>query len=281
MPKDCFFITLSAKLINNLNWKNIMLLPTNQFKIAIKEKKPQVGLWVSSCSNVIAEIIAGAGYDWVVIDMEHSPNAVGDVLSQLQAFNGSNTHTIVRPMWNDSVVVKRLLDIGSSGLLFPMVQNVEEAKAAVAACKYPPHGKRGVAGTTRATKFGRITDYFEKIDNETTIIVQAETIEAMENIEAIASVDGVDGIFYGPADIGADMGILGKPTDPKIWKEISKSAKKCIDMGIPVGTLVGTAEKAGQLFDEGFTFVACGLDTGLLARASDTLLADVKSKLPK
>lgn len=256
-----------------------MLLKNNNFLKAIQNGEKQIGLWVSIGSNIAAEAIAGAGFDWVVIDMEHSPNEVANVLSQLQAFNGYDTHTMVRPMWNEPVIVKRLLDIGSSGLIFPMVQSVEEAEAAVAACRYPPRGMRGVANTTRATQFGRVTDYFEKVEDNTTIIVQAETVETMNNIEAIAAVDGVDGIFYGPADIGADMGILGNPMDPRIWDAIQVSAEKVMKLGKPVGTLVGSAEKAHQLFEQGFTFVGCGMDIGLLARSADKLLADVKAKV--
>jgi len=140
--------------------------------------------------------------------MEHSPNELTSLLGQLQAFESTDTTAIVRPDWNDTVKVKRLLDMGAPGLLFPMVQTVEECAAAVAACRYPPRGVRGVAGTMRGNKFGRITDYFAQVEQQTAILIQLETLSAVEQALEIAAVDGVDGIFFGPADIGADMGHL-------------------------------------------------------------------------
>ncbi len=253
-----------------------MKLPVNPFTQAIKKGEKQIGLWVGYGSNFAAEIIAGAGYDWVVIDMEHSPNDYNSVMSQLQAFSDYPTTAIVRPDWNDTVKVKRLLDIGSNGLLFPMVQNVEEAEKAVAATRYPPRGVRGVSGSTRAAKFGRITDYFQRIEEETTIILQLETIEALNNAEEIAAVDGVHGVFFGPSDIAADLGKIGKPMDQEVWDHILPVAEKLIDKGIPVGTLVLDPAFSAKLLNDGFTFVACGMDTALLARSSEALLTSVK-----
>ncbi|MGB3244507.1 MAG: aldolase/citrate lyase family protein, partial [Sulfitobacter sp.] len=194
-------------------------------------------------------------------------------------FEATSTTPIVRPDWNDTVKVKRLLDMGVPALLFPMVENVEEAKSAVAACRYPPRGKRGVAGTTRANKFGRVSNYFQEIENQTAILIQLETVQAVENATAFTEVDGVDGIFFGPADIGADMGILGKPMDPEIWEFIRPAARKLMERGMPVGTLVSDAGFAAELLNDGFSFVACGSDAGLLAKGADALLASVKAKL--
>jgi 4-hydroxy-2-oxoheptanedioate aldolase len=149
-----------------------MKLPVNTFKKAIADGTPQIGLWISLCNNFSAEIIAPSGYDWVVLDMEHSPNEVGIVMGQLQAFNGATTTPMVRPMWNDPVVTKRLMDVGANTLLFPMVQSPEEAEAAVRATRYPPHGIRGVSGGQRGNRFGRVTDYFDRILDETCVIVQ-------------------------------------------------------------------------------------------------------------
>lgn len=136
-----------------------MQLAPNAFNRALAEGKKQVGLWISLCSNFVAEVTAHAGYDWALIDMEHSPNDYLSVLGQLQTFAASDTVAIVRVEWNDTVAVKRLLDLGAPGILFPMIQSVEDAQKAVAATRYPPHGVRGVSGATRATKFGRISDY--------------------------------------------------------------------------------------------------------------------------
>ena len=256
-----------------------MKLPNNAFQHAIKSGQKQIGLWISLSSNFAAEVVATAGYDWVLVDMEHSPNDLRTVMSQLQVFRDSGSTAIVRPEWNDTVLVKRLLDTGAPGLLFPMVQTVEEAQKAVAATRYPPRGVRGVSGSTRANSFGRVTDYFSRIEDETPVLVQVETIEAVNRATDIGTVDGVDGVFFGPADIAADMGMLGKPMDPKVWEAIWPAARKLIDRGVPVGTLVQDAKFAADLLRDGFTFVACGSDTGLLARASDNLLAQVKDAL--
>ena len=256
-----------------------MKLPNNAFQHAIKSSQKQIGLWISLSSNFAAEVVATAGYDWVLVDMEHSPNDLRTVMSQLQVFRDSGSTAIVRPEWNDTVLVKRLLDTGAPGLLFPMVQTVEEAQKAVAATRYPPRGVRGVSGSTRANSFGRVTDYFSRIEDETPVLVQVETIEAVNRATDIGTVDGVDGVFFGPADIAADMGMLGKPMDPKVWEAIWPAARKLIDRGVPVGTLVQDAKFAADLLRDGFTFVACGSDTGLLARASDNLLAQVKDAL--
>lgn len=254
-----------------------MKLPTNQFLAAIRAGKPQIGLWVSLASNYATEVVASAGYDWLLVDMEHAPNDVSSVMSQLQAIAPHGSTAIVRPPWNDTVMVKRLLDIGAPGLLFPMVQSVQEAQAAVAASRYPPHGVRGVAGALRANQFGRITDYHARIGEETAVIVQVETQRAIATAVEIGQVDGVDGVFFGPADIAADMGLLGQHMSDPVWDMILPAARKLMQAGIPVGTLVTDPDFAKKLLREGFTFVACGLDTSLLAKGADTLLAQMRA----
>lgn len=256
-----------------------MQLEKNPFTQALGSGDKQIGLWISLCSNFAAEVTAHAGFDWALIDMEHSPNDYFSVLGQLQAFAASGTTPIVRVDWNDAVAVKRLLDLGAPGILFPMIQSVEEAKRAVAATRYPPHGVRGVSGATRATKFGRVTDYVTRIEEETSVLLQLETRAAVEQAEAIGSVEGVSGMFFGPADIAADIGKLGKPMDPEVWDLIKPAAQKLIAKGIPVGTLVLDPAFATELLNEGFTFVACGTDASLLAKASDGVLAQVKGGL--
>lgn len=256
-----------------------MELETNHFAHAVRQKQKQIGLWVSMCSPYSAEVVAPSGFDWALIDMEHSPNDYMSVLGQLQAFAASNTTAIVRPEWNDPVVVKRLMDLGVPGLLFPMIQSVEEAERAVAATRYPPKGIRGVAGSTRATKFGRINDYLGRVETETAVLLQVETVTALAAAEEIAAVDGVDGIFFGPGDIAADLGKVGKPMDPEVWEAILPVARKLIDKGVPVGTLVLDAKFSAKLLNDGFIFVACGMDTALLARASDALITNVKGDL--
>lgn len=256
-----------------------MKLAVNSFNHAIAAGDKQIGLWISLASAFVAEVTAPARYDWALIDMEHSPNDYFSVLGQLQAFSATGTTAIVRPEWNNAVIVKRLLDLGVQGLLFPMIQTVEEAHAAVASTRYPPYGTRGVSGATRATKFGRITDYVARVQDETSVILQLETASAIANAQNIAAVDGVSGIFFGPADIAADLGLVGQPMHADVWALIKPAAKALIARGIPVGTLVLDPAFAAALLNEGFTFVACGTDASLLARASDQLLASVKANL--
>ncbi len=254
-----------------------MQLPANPFLEAIRSGRSQIGIWVTLSNPFAAEAVAGAGFDWALIDMEHSPNDLNSVLAQLQVFAAYETTPIVRPDWNDPVKVKRLLDAGAPGLLFPMVQDAGEAARAVAATRYPPRGIRGVSGTTRANRFGRIPDYFARIEQETAVLVQAETRDAVTRSAEIGATEGVDGVFFGPADIAADIGLLGQPMHDDVWALIKPAARALIDKGVPVGTLVQDAAFARSLVDEGFAFVACGSDAGLLARGADALLARMRA----
>jgi len=249
------------------------------FFASLANSQKQVGLWVSLSNNYVAEVLAHAGYDWVLIDMEHSPNNLQTVLGQLQAFAQGDSLALVRPPSNDPVVVKQLLDLGVQGLLFPMIQTVQEAEQAVASTRYPPEGIRGVAGSTRATRFGRIKNYPHSDDARVPLVMQIETRAALENAEEIASVEGVDAIFFGPADIAADIGIVGKPLNKRVWDLIMPVASKLIAQGVPVGTLVLDSEFATNLLNQGFQFVACGADSALLANSADQLLANVKGGL--
>ena len=254
-----------------------MKTQTNPFLAALRAGQPQLGIWISLASNFAAEVVAGAGFDWALIDMEHAPNDLASVLSQLQVFASYRTTAIVRPIWNDAVQVKRLLDLGAEGLLFPMVQSVAEAEKAIAATRYPPRGIRGVSTMTRANQFGRTDDYFTRIEDETAVFLQVETRAAVVLATEIGSVDGASGIFFGPADIGADMGFVGQPMHSQVWEIILPAARKLIAKGIPVGTIVGDLGFARNLLAEGFTFVACGGDAAVLARGVDDILRAMKA----
>ena len=197
----------------------------------------------------------------------------------MQAFAASRTTPIVRPIWNDSLHVKQLMDLGTPGILFPMVQNVGEAKAAVAATRYPTAGIRGAAGVTRATNFGRDKTYKAEVEAETAILLQIESGTALDVALDIAAVDGVDGIFFGPADISADLGFGGDPAKAEVWEAIMPVAEKLIAGGMPVGTLTLNPYHAKELFRDGFQFVACGMDTAILARGADALLADMRAAM--
>ncbi len=248
----------------------------NRFKRGLAAGTPQIGLWVSLCSGLAADVVADVGFDWLLMDMEHAPNEVPTVMHQLQAVLPWGATALVRPSWNDAVLVKRLLDIGAPGLLFPMVQTPQEAAAAVAACRYPPAGVRGVSGVQRGNRYGRDPDYFGSVARETCILVQVETGEALERADEIAAVDGVDGVFFGPADIAASMGMLGRITDDAVWSAIFDAAARVKAAGKPVGTLVGTPELTRAVLAEGFGFVAVGSDHTLLARGAEALLASVR-----
>jgi 4-hydroxy-2-oxoheptanedioate aldolase len=252
-----------------------MELPANKFKHALKAGKPQIGIWSSLSSHIVAEILSHSGFDWVLLDTEHSPNELPMVQQQLHAMQGGTANPVVRVPWNDMVMIKRYLDIGAQTLLLPYVQSGEEAKNAVAYTRYPPHGVRGVAGATRAAGYGRIKDYFKRAQDELCLLVQVETRKAMASIEAIAAVDGVDGVFIGPNDLSADMGYIGNWQHPEVWKVMEEAAKKIRKAGKAPGILVGEAD-GKRCLDMGYLFVAVGADVGMLARDSEALAAKFK-----
>lgn len=252
-----------------------MELPVNKFKQAIKAGRPQIGIWSSLCSHISAEVLSDAGFDWVLLDTEHSPNELPLVQNQLDAMIGGTAEPIVRPAWNDMVLIKRFLDIGARTLLLPYVQNAEEARRAVAATRYPPLGVRGVSGCTRANRYGRIKDYFKRVHDETCVLVQVETRAAMANLEDIAAVEGVDGIFIGPNDLAADMGHLGNWQHPEVWKVMEDAARRIRKANKAPGILVGEAD-GKRCLDLGYLFVAVGSDLVMLARGSEALAAKFK-----
>jgi 4-hydroxy-2-oxoheptanedioate aldolase len=253
-----------------------MDLPRNSFKHAIANGQLQVGLWSSLCSSIGAEIVADCGFDWILLDTEHSPNEIPDLVGQLQAVRGGTATPIIRPAWNDAVLAKRALDIGAQTLLFPYVQNVEEAKRAVASTRYPPHGVRGVSVAARASRYGRTPGYLGKANAEICVLVQVETREAMKELEAIANVDGVDGVFIGPSDLAASLGHLGNPAHPEVQAAIHDAVNRLKKVGKPAGILTGNEEEARRYIDWGFLFVAVGSDVGLLAKTADTLAKKFK-----
>ena len=255
-----------------------MQLGQNKFKHGLIAGKRQIGLWSSLCSPLCAEIIAHSGYDWVVLDMEHSPNELPGVMAQLQAMAASNTNIVVRPPWNDKIMIKRILDIGARNILLPYVQNVEEAKQAVRAVRYPKAGIRGVAGITRATRYGRIENYFHNADSEICVLLQLETIEALEQLEEIVAIDGVDGIFIGPSDLSASMGYIGNNDHEEVKGVIKHAAQTLTKAGMASGILAIHNDTAQMYIDWGFQFVAVGIDAGLLVKAADELCAKFKDQ---
>jgi 4-hydroxy-2-oxoheptanedioate aldolase len=253
-----------------------MDLPQNPFKRALKAGKPQIGLWSSLSSNYSVEVIAGAGFDWILLDCEHSPNDLESLLTQLQAAAPYPSHPVVRVPWNDMVNMKRVLDVGAQSLLVPYVSTAEEARSAVAYTRYPPAGVRGVAGTTRATRFGRVKDYAKRAHEELCLLVQVETQAALDNIEAICAVDGVDGVFIGPADLHASLGYTGEIANAKVKPMIDDAIRRIRKAGKAPGILTPNEADAKHWLSCGGLFVAVGADVGILARGAEALAAKFK-----
>jgi 4-hydroxy-2-oxoheptanedioate aldolase len=243
----------------------------NTFKHNLKAGKLQIGLWMSLCSPIAAEIVSDSGFDWLLFDTEHSPNEIADLIGQLQAAQPGSASALVRPAWNDAVLIKRVLDIGAQTVLVPFVQNPQEAKAAVLATRYPPQGIRGVSVSSRASRYGRVPGYLSKANEEICVLVQVETGSALAQIEAIAAVDGVDGVFIGPSDLAASLGHLGNPQHADVQAAIAEAIKRLKAVGKPAGILTGNEDEARRYIEWGYSFVAVGADVGLLAKNADAL----------
>ena len=254
-----------------------MELPRNGFKQALKAGRAQIGLWSSLSSNYSVEVIAGAGFDWLLLDTEHSPNELESLLTQLQAAAPYATHPVVRVPWNDMVAIKRVLDIGAQSLLVPYVSTPQEAAAAVSYIRYPPAGVRGVAGTTRASRFGRVKDYARRAHEEICLLVQLETQRALDNLEAICAVEGIDGVFIGPADLHASLGHAGEIANPEVKPLIDEAIRRIRKCGRAPGILTPNEADARHWLGCGALFVAVGADVDILARGAESLAAKFKS----
>ncbi len=250
-----------------------MEMPLNPLKRALLDGRPQLGLWSSFPTHATVEVLAGSGFDWLLLDTEHAPTELSVVHHQLQAMTGGTASAVVRPAWNDAVLLKRFLDLGVQSFLVPMVQNADEARRAVAATRYPPQGTRGVAVAIRANRFGRVKEYAQRANEEICVQVQIETRQALANLEAIAAVEGVDGLFIGPSDLAADLGHLGDSAHPEVRKLIDETIQRIRRTGKVAGILAPLEADARRWLELGATFVAVGSDVGLLARQSEALAA--------
>jgi 4-hydroxy-2-oxoheptanedioate aldolase len=252
-------------------------LPENRFKRALEEGRQQIGLWCTLANAYAVEVVAEAGFDWLLLDTEHSPADPISVMAQLQALSGYAVSPVVRPASNDPVLIKRYLDIGVLSLLIPYVQNADEARAAVAATRYAPEGIRGVSALTRATHFGRVADYPALASSQICVIVQIETGEALDALEEIATVEGVDAVFIGPADLAASLGYAGQPGHPVVVAAMEDALDRLRALGKPSGILTADPAFARRCIGLGTRFTAVGSDIGLLARASESLAANFHS----
>lgn len=253
-----------------------MKLPENRFKRALVEGRQQIGLWNSIPGPVVAEAVATCGFDWIVIDTEHSLTDVPDTMAMLQAMAPYPVSAAVRPATNDAVLIKRLLDLGAQTLVIPYVQSVDEARAAVAAVRYAPRGMRGMAGMTRASGFGGIADYVSRAEDEICLILQLETALALDRLEEIAAVDGVDGLFIGPADLAASMGYPGQLAHPEVVKAIEDAIRRIVAAGKPAGILTFDPAFARACMGWGSRFTAVGMDLALLVAAARGLAASYR-----
>jgi 2-dehydro-3-deoxyglucarate aldolase/4-hydroxy-2-oxoheptanedioate aldolase len=254
-------------------------LPINQFKrdalVAAAGKGPiPIGTWIMSASPLLAEAMGCAGFDWLLVDAEHSPLDAMDVANMLAVIAGTGKQPIVRIPWNDPVLVKRAMDAGAQSLMFPMIQNADEARRAVAATRYPPRGIRGVAAMHRASRFGTVPDYLKLADAEVCVIAQIETPQAMNNLEAIAGVDGVDCLFVGPGDLSASMDLIGDIENEKVHAKLKQAATVCHKLGKPCGIVMGNPDAVSRCIGYGYTYVAVASDLGMImARAREMLSA--------
>ena len=254
-----------------------MELQRNEFKHAIAAGKLQIGLWNSLCSNIVTEIVCYSGFDWLLLDTEHSPNELPAVMAQLQSVQRGTATPIVRPAWNDTVLIKRILDAGAQTLLIPYVQSRAEAEAAVAAMRYAPAGMRGFAGITRATRFGTVENYATRAHEELCLLVQIESKAGLDEIEAIAAVDGVDGLFIGPADLAASMGHPGNAGHPDVVAAIEDAIARIRKAGKPAGILSLDPVFVRRCMALGTVFTAVDVDIAILLRNATRIAEEFKA----
>jgi 2-dehydro-3-deoxyglucarate aldolase len=243
----------------------------NSFRRDLRAGKTLIGCWASLASNITTEILGYAGFDWLLIDGEHAPNDWQTFIGQLQALKDSPSAPVVRPQWAEPVIIKRLLDIGFFNFLMPYIESAEQARAAVAATRYPPQGMRGVGILHRGNRFGSTPQYFSRVNDDICVTVQIESPAGVNNVDAIVAVEGVDALFIGPSDLSAGFGHLGEPTHPDVLKVIERIVAAGRSGGKPVGILAPVEKDARRYLDMGMTYVAVGGDVGLLKAACKTL----------
>ncbi len=249
-----------------------MDLPINHFKRAIAAGRTPLGAWLGSGAASTAEALGCAGFDFLVVDMEHTPIDTPQMIGILQAIAGTPAQAIVRPPWNDMVMIKRALDAGAQTLLLPFVQDADEARRAVAYTRYPPEGVRGVAGTHRGSRYGTVPDYLKRASEEICVIVQIETLPALGKLEEIAAVPGIDSIFIGPSDLSASMGHLADVANPAVQEQLKAAAKACRRVGKPSGIIGPTPDMVARFIDYGYSWIAIGSDMGfMVGRAQEYL----------
>jgi len=254
-----------------------MPVSENRFKTAIKQGKPQIGLWLDMGEAITAEIAGTAGFDWLVIDGEHGPNDLRSIIDQLRALSTSSAEPVVRVPTGESWIIKQMLDAGARTLLVPMVDSAEQAQALVAAMHYPPRGIRGMgAVVARASGFNAIEDYSQTASDGVCLLVQAETRAAIADLDNILKIDGIDGVFIGPADLAADMGYLGRIDEKEVQEVIEAAIRKIVAAGKAAGILTFNETFNKRYLELGASFVAVGADVTEFSSALKSLCARYK-----
>ena len=249
-----------------------MRLVKNKFKEHVLKKDTTYGVWNGLADTITGEILACAGFDWILIDGEHAPFDIRTIQMQMQAISAYDIQIVVRPPVGNTILIKQLMDIGVQNLLVPMVETKEQAEELVKAMRYPPEGIRGVGtALARASKWNQVDNYFIDANNEMCLVCQIESIEGIKNIETILEIDGVDGVFIGPADLGASMGYLGKPNHRKVKEEVSKAIKLIKKHNKTAGFLSASKEIVDYYVSQGANMVGVGIDTLLLVKSAKQL----------
>ncbi|WP_407492801.1 aldolase/citrate lyase family protein [Pseudooceanicola sp. MF1-13] len=241
-----------------------MPAPTNTFKSRLAAGEKQIGLWVGLGDPSVAELAAGCGFDWLVIDGEHGPNQLRDVLAQLRAV-GDKSHAVVRTRDDNRAEIKQMLDIGAQTLLVPMIESADQAREVVKSVLYPPQGVRGVgAALARASGYNAVPDYLQTANDQICLLLQVENAAGIAALDDILTVDGVHGVFIGPADLAADMGHLGNPGAPEVQEAVNDALQRIQAAGKAAGILTSDRALAQGYLDDGASFVAVGSDVGAL-----------------
>ncbi len=256
-----------------------MLIKPNALKAALKNNQVQLGLWCALSSTYATEVLACSGYDWLTLDMEHSPNDLQSILSQLQMLAAYDLEPAVRLVKFDKDLVKQYLDMGLRTIVLPNVESVEQTRDIVCATRYPPQGVRGVAGQQRANRWGRVANYHATASEQICVLAQIESAEGVAHVGAILAVDGLDGVFVGPNDLAASMGYLGQQSNAHVQSAIESIPPIAKSLGKAAGILAASEADALRYISWGYTMVGLGSDQGLLARASDTLLSNCRKHL--
>lgn len=256
-------------------------IPQNSFLHALRAGKTQIGLWHGLFHPYVTELLAGTGFDWLCLDAEHSPSDHHNLLAQLQAIAAYPAAPVVRTVSDDVSLIKQYLDLGAQTLLIPMVESAAQAARIVAATRYPVRGIRGVGSAlARASRWNQVPDYLRRCEDELCVLVQVESVAGLASLEAVASTDGIDGVFFGPSDLAASMGLLGQSGDARVQQAIAEGISTVRACGKAAGVLTVDLGLARKYMERGATFVAVGLDTGLLVRSATDLAQRVRGALP-